>query len=55
MNYNNYTCLVKQGHIIVNAFCIPSRTLAGARFHAECIAHTLYSDFEYEIEVKQVN
>jgi hypothetical protein len=55
MNYNNYTCLVKQGHIIINAFCIPSRSLSSARFHAEFIAQTLYTDLEYFIEVKQVN
>jgi hypothetical protein len=55
MNYNNYTCLVKQGHIIVNAFCIPSRTLATARFHAEFIAQSIYTDLEYELEVKQVH
>lgn len=54
MSYNNYVCFVKQGHIFINSFCLPSRTLASARYHAESIAQSLYPELEYEIEVKQV-
>lgn len=51
---NNYLIKITQNGVILNAFEIPSKTLSQAKFHGHHIAHTLYSDIDYEVIVKPI-